>query len=72
MVQQSMQFGRKVFSFDEGGAVLKITSVTEKALPDEDEMTFTYRLLEKYKGQKGTIEVVFKRGRPDFAIITLS
>lgn len=68
---QTIRFGRKIYSFGEDGAVLTSTSVTEKALPDEDEMTFTRRLLEKYKGQQGTIELVFKRGRPDYAIITL-
>ena len=29
-------------------------------------------LLEKYQDQQGTIEIVFKRGRPDYAIITFS
>jgi hypothetical protein len=69
---QSMKFGRKVFSFNGDGAVLKSTSVTEKAMPDEDEAAFTRRLVERYKGREGTIEVVFKRGRPDYAIITFS
>jgi hypothetical protein len=67
---QTIKYGRKTFSFDEAGAVLTSTSVTEKALPNEDEETFTRRLMERYKGQQGTIEVVFKRGQPDYAIIT--
>ena len=69
---ESIRFGRKVFSFDNGSAVLTSTCVTEKARSDEDEKAFTVRLMEKYKGQSGTIEVVFKRGRPDYAIITFS
>jgi hypothetical protein len=69
---ESLKFGRKVFSFDEAGPVLRSTSVTEKAMPDEDEKTFTRRLVEKFKGQQGTIEIVFKRGRPDYAIITFT
>ncbi len=69
---QSMKFGRKVFSFNGDGAVLKSTSITVKAMPDEDETAFTRRLVEQYKGREGTIEVVFKRGRPDYAIITFN
>jgi hypothetical protein len=68
---QTVKYGRKVFSFNGDGAELTSTSVTEKALPDEDEMSFTRRLVKQYQGQEGTIEVVFKRGRPDYAIITL-
>ena len=69
---EHIKFGRKVFSFGQGGTVLKSTSVTEKALSGEDEIAFTCRLVEKYEGQHGTIEVVFKRGRPDYAIITFT
>ena len=67
---QTVQYGRKVFSFDEGGTALKSTVVTEKALPDESETAFIQRLLKKYEDQRGTIELVFKRGRPDYAVIT--
>jgi hypothetical protein len=52
--------------------VLESTSVTERALPNEDERTFTRRLVNKYQDQRGVIEVVFKRGLPDYAIITFS
>ena len=65
-----IKFGRRIYSFDNGDVVLKSTSVTEKALPDEDETAFTHRLVTKYGDQRGVIEVVFKRGRPDYAIIT--
>jgi hypothetical protein len=66
---EHIKYGRRIFSFGDGDAVLKSTSVTEKAMPGEDEMAFTRRLLRKFEGQRGTIEVVFKSGRPDYAII---
>lgn len=69
---ESINYGRMVFSFNEDQTVLESTSVTEKALAHEDEKAFTRRLLKKYKGRCGTLEVVFKRGRPDYAIITFS
>ena len=69
---QHLQYGRKVFCFDENGAALKSTIVTEKALSGEDETAFTHRLMRKYAGQRGTLEVVFKRGHPDYAIITFA
>ena len=72
MPMDNIKFGRKTYSFDNGDMVLKSTSVTEKALPDEDERVFTRRLVKKYRDQRGVIEVVFKRGRPDYAIITFS
>lgn len=65
-----VKFGRKIYSFDNGDVVLESTSVTEKALPNEDERIFTRRLVEKYQDQRDVIEVVFKRGHPDYAIIT--
>ena len=68
----ALKYGRKIFSLDKGNTVLKSISVTEKAMSGEDEMAFIYRLVEKYDGQQGTIEVVFKRGHPDYAIITFS
>ena len=68
---QVVSYGRKTFSFSEGVSVLTSTCVTEKAASGEDEAAFTRRLLEKYEGQRGTIEVVFKQGHPDYAIVTL-
>lgn len=67
---QPLKYGRKVLALDEGTAALMTTVVTEKALPSEDETAFTNRLLSKYTDQRGTIEIVFKRGRPDYAILT--
>ncbi len=69
---QRIRFGRRKFSFEDGKAVLKSTSITERALVGEDERAFTDRLLRLYGQQKGTIEMVFKSGRPDYAIITFS
>jgi uncharacterized surface anchored protein len=67
---EHVDFGRKVFSFGDGNSVLKSTVVTEKARTEEGEVAFKQRLLHKYHGREGTIEIVFKRGRPDYAIIT--
>ena len=68
----NIKFGRRIFSFAKGDMVLESTSVTEKALPGEGEMAFTRRLVKKFQDRQGTIEVVFKRGSPDYAIITFS
>jgi hypothetical protein len=68
----NVKYGRKTFSFDAGAAVHTRTSVTEKASAGEDEQSFTQRLLKKYENQRGDIEIVFKNGRPDYAIVTLS
>lgn len=65
-----ISFGRRKFSFSSGRAVLKSTSVTERALNGEDEKSFTERLLRKYEDRQGTIEMVFKRGCPDYAIVS--
>jgi hypothetical protein len=69
---KSLSYGRRFYSFDEGQAVLDRISITEKALPGEDEAAFTRRLLKKSEGRRGTIEVIIKHGRPDYAIITFS
>ncbi len=67
---KQISFGRRKFSFSFGRAVLKSTSVTERALIGENELTFTERLLRIYGEQQGTIEIVIKNDRPDYAIIT--
>lgn len=67
-----VNYGRKTFSFDAGAAVHKRTTITEKAASGEDERSFTQRLLKKYEDQRGDIEIVFKNGRPDYAVVTLS
>jgi hypothetical protein len=68
----NVKYGRKTFSFDGGAAVHTRTTITEKANAGEDEQSFTQRLLKKYENQRGDIEIVFKNGRPDYAIVTLS
>ena len=69
---QRIYFGRRSFSFKNGKAVPESMSITERALVGEDEQTFTERLMRLYGKQKGTIEIVFRCGRPDYAIITFS
>ena len=70
--KQHIRFGRRKYDFAQGKVELTSTSHTEKALPGEDEIAFTDRLLKKYVSREGTIEMVFKGGNPDYAIITLS
>ena len=50
--------------------MLTSTSITERALIGENERTFTERLLRIDDDQKGTIEIVFKNDRPNYAFIT--
>ena len=71
-IMKSVQYGRKMFSMSEGETRLESTSIIERTMLGEDEDSFIYRLKSKYKRQRGTIEIVFKKGRPDYAIITLS
>jgi len=71
-MMQVVKYGRKTFSFAEGVTVLTGMCVTEKAESDEDEASFTRRLVKKYEGRRGTIEVVFKNGYPDYAIVTFN
>jgi hypothetical protein len=66
-----IEYGRRRFTFSNGKKVTTSTSITEKALRSEDEEAFTERLMKKYGNQQGTIEIVFKGGRPDYAIITM-
>ena len=67
-----IRFGRRRLDFRNGTVVIKSTSVTERAHRGEDEEEFTNRLLETYSDEEGTIEIVFKAGRPDYAIITIN
>jgi hypothetical protein len=48
------------------------TSVTERSLTGEDEEAFITRLMGMYGNRKGTIEVVIKSGKPDYATITFN
>jgi hypothetical protein len=70
-VNNQQSFGRKTLTFTKGEAALEKVTVVEKPLPSETEATFTQRLLTKYQSKQGMMEIVFKDGRPDYAIITL-
>lgn len=67
-----IRFGRKIYSFVKGRPVLKSTSITVRTLAGEDEEAFTNRLLKQYGQRAGTVEMVFKGGSPDYAVITFS
>jgi len=69
---ERVEYGHKTFLFAKGIAKLTSTSITVKSLPGENEKAFTHRLMQRFGNQEGTIEIVFKKGRPNYAIITLS
>ncbi|UCC54165.1 MAG: hypothetical protein JSV68_09360 [Anaerolineaceae bacterium] len=69
---ESITYGRRKLTFAEGTCLHTSTSVTERSLASEDEDAFIARLMSKYGNRKGTIEVVIKGGKPDYAIITLN
>jgi len=58
-------------SFANGRAKLEQITVTEKAFPGEDKDQFVDRLLKRYTDKNGTFQIVFKNGKPDYAIVTL-
>ncbi len=66
---KGVSFGRRKYSFSNGSVELTGTSVTERSLKGEDENAFAKRLMKLYGKNEGTIEIVFKMGRPDYAII---
>jgi hypothetical protein len=63
-------FGRRKYSFSGGAVELTGTSITERSLKGEGENAFTRRLMKLYGNRKGTIEIVFKMGNPDYAIVS--
>jgi hypothetical protein len=67
---QTIQYGRRRFSFSNGRARHTSTILTVQAGADEDECTFTQRLLAAYSAKEGTIEIVFKAGIPQYAVVT--
>jgi hypothetical protein len=64
-----VHYGRKTFSIASGTAVLKSTEITEKPLRHEDEQAFTQRLMHKYGHLQGTVEIVIRDGRPNYAVL---
>ena len=67
---QRIRFGRRRLSFGDGKMELLNTSITIRSLPGENEQAFTERLMKDYCEKEGTIEIVFKGGHPDYAIVT--
>ena len=66
-----INFGRRRYEFANGNVELTRTDITERSLNGEDEEAFTKRLMKLYGNREGTIEIVFKKGRPNYAIVTL-
>ena len=66
-----VEYGRKIYSFGQGGPVLTSMAVTEKPSLGESEKAFVKRLFTKYRGEKGTIEIVIKNGLPSYAIVVV-
>lgn len=66
---ETVNYGRKIFSINRGRAVLKNIEITEKPLRHEDEHAFTQRLLNKYGHLQGTVEIVIRNGRPNYAVL---
>lgn len=71
-MDNNVKYGRKTYAISEGKTYHVSTSITEKAKQGEDEKNFTRRVTRKYKERQGTIEIVLKNGRPDYAIIVFS
>lgn len=69
---ETIRFGRRRLSFNNGRIVHTSTTVTERALHNEDEHAFVTRLLKTYCDERGSLEIVFKAGRPEYAIITIN
>ena len=65
-----INFGRRKYEFAHGSVELMRTDITERSLKGEDEHAFTKRLMKKYGNKEGTIEIVFKNSRPNYAIVT--
>lgn len=66
-----IRFGRRRLSLHNGKVSHTSTTVTERAHHGEDEHAFIERLLKMYYEHEGSIEIVFKAGRPEYAIITV-
>ena len=72
MGTKTVKFGRRKFSIADGKTELVSTSITVRSLAGEDEQAFTECLVEMCGSGRGIIEIVFKAGRPAYAIITFS
>jgi hypothetical protein len=68
---QTILYGRRRLSFSHGRAVHTCTIHTVQANPEEDEAAFVQRLLAECSASEGTIEIVFKAGQPQYAVLTV-
>ena len=69
---ETIKFGRRKFTVIDGETKLFSTSITVRAYKGEDEQAFFERLKEICGNAQGIMEIIFKAGRPDYAIITFS
>lgn len=69
---QTIAYGRRRLSFCRGNAIPTSTILTIRAEEGEDEVAFTRRLLAECGESEGTIEIVFRAGVPEYAIITIA
>jgi hypothetical protein len=70
-MMQTIDYGRRRLAFANGRVVLTSTTHTIRALPGEDETSFVERLLADSDAVQGTIEIVFKGGYPEYAVVTI-
>ncbi len=66
-----INFGRRRYAFADGAVELMRTDITVKPLNGEDEEAFADRLMMMFGNKEGTFEIVFKKGRPAYAVVTL-
>ena len=69
---ETIKFGRRKFAVNDGEIILLSTSITVRASNGENEQAFTERLTKMCGDTQGVIEIVFKAGRPEYAIITFA
>jgi hypothetical protein len=69
---QTITYGRRRLAFSKGSVVHTSTVLTIRAEDGEDEAAFTQRLLRTCANCEGTIEIVFRAGAPEYAVITIS
>jgi hypothetical protein len=67
----TVSYGRKLLRIIDGKAQLEQITFTEKSFPGEDETQFVDRLSQRFCDMNGTFQIIFKNGKPDYAIITI-
>lgn len=68
---QTIHYGRRRLAFSNGRAVPTSTMHTVRAYRGEDETAFVQRLLDEWDADRGIIEIVFKSGFPEYAVVTI-